>query len=92
MFLLFHLIDKCDIIYFQHKQRVLKMNINKFNEILISSKIEHFENENFKSFEFEILNENVTIVTIVFDEPYFEKRTYYVRNNKIDEEEIEFEN
>ena len=68
------------------------MNINKFNEILISSHIEHFENENFKSFEFEILNENVTIVTIVFDEPYYEKRTYYVRNNKIDEEEIEFEN
>lgn len=68
------------------------MNINKFNEILISSKIEHFENENFKSFEFEILNENVTIVTIVFDEPYYEKRTYYVRNNKIDEDEIEFEN
>ena len=68
------------------------MNINKLNEILISCKIEHFENENFKSFEFEILNENVTIVTIVFDVPYYEKRTNYVRNNRIDEDEIEFEN
>ncbi len=68
------------------------MNINKFNEILISSKIEHFENENFKSFEFEILNENVTIVRVTFDEPYYEMRTYFVRNGLVDEEEIEFEN
>ena len=68
------------------------MNINKFNEILISSKIEHFENENFKSFEFEILNENVTIVRVTFDEPYYEMRTYFVRNDLVDEEEIEFEN
>lgn len=68
------------------------MNFNTFNQILKNSHIEFFETQNFKSFECEVVNDELTIVTICFDEPYFEKRTYYVRNNKIDEDEIEFEN
>ena len=68
------------------------MNFETFNKILKNSHIEFFENQNFKSFESEVVNDELTIVTICFDEPYYEKRTYYVRNNIIDEDEIEFEN
>ena len=34
----------------------------------------------------------LTIVRVTFDEPYYEMRTYFVRNGLVDEEEIEFEN
>lgn len=68
------------------------MNFNTFNQILKNSHIEFFENQNFKSFECEVVNDELTIVTICFDEPYYEMRTYFVRNGLVDEEEIEFEN
>lgn len=68
------------------------MNINKFNEILISCHIEPLNNKSFKSMSVEVQSDELTIVRVTFDEPYYEMRTYFVRNGRVDEEEIEFEN
>ena len=40
----------------------------------------------------EVQSAELTIVRVTFDEPYYEMRTYFVRNGLVDEEEIEFEN
>lgn len=68
------------------------MNINKFNEILISSHIEPFNEKSLSGMTVEVQSAELTIVRVTFDEPYYEMRTYFVRNGLVDEEEIEFEN
>ena len=68
------------------------MNINKFNEILISSHIEPLNEKSLSDMTVEVQSAKLTIVRVTFDTPYYEMRTYFVRNGLVDEEEIEFEN